>query len=81
MSRLVLLLLPALLPACRETRCEELRPAPMAGEYRGGGSLGDERLLRVGLKATDDRVLVTWTMKDGSRIRATYSVKKKLKKP
>jgi hypothetical protein len=76
----LLILMFALTPGCTETRCEELKRVTVNGVYQGGGSLGEERLLRVGVTASSDQVLLTWTMKDGSRIRASYRVAKKLKR-
>ncbi len=60
--------------ACRKTRCEDLQAAPIAGKYRGGGSLGEERLLNVALEATSKHVVLTYTAMDGSHIRAKYKV-------
>jgi hypothetical protein len=70
-----------LLTACKQTDCEQLERAPVAGTYKGGGSLGEDRLLRVGLTASSQQVELTWTMMDGSRIRATYRVAKQRKEP
>ena len=74
------LLLALLLAGCRETKCEDLEPVPVAGEYRGGGSLGADRLLNVGLIAKGTDVELRFTASDGSKIRAKYKVTKKLKK-
>ena len=71
----------ALVAACKQTDCEKLERVPVAGVYKGGGSLGDERLLRVALDASGKQVVVTWTMMDGSRIRASYRVAKQRKEP
>lgn len=68
------------LGGCRETRCEDLEPVPVAGTYRGGGSLGDERLLKVTLTAAGDDVELRYTTRDGATIRAKYKVTKKYKK-
>jgi hypothetical protein len=66
---------------CKQTRCEDLEPVPVAGIYQGGGSLGDERMLRVGLDSSSGKkVILTWTNMDGSQIRATYRIAKKSKK-
>jgi hypothetical protein len=64
---------------CRGPRCEDLTPEPLAGSYRGGGSLGPERLLDVTVEATEQRVQLTYTTLDGSKLRATYRVSKKSK--
>lgn len=64
----------ALLAGCKQTDCAKLERVAIPGAYKGGGSLGDERLLRVGLDAKDEKVVLTWTMMDGSRIRASYRV-------
>ncbi|HEY6881702.1 MAG TPA: hypothetical protein VI299_26930 [Polyangiales bacterium] len=73
-------LLIASLASCRQTRCEDLEAVPIAGVYKGGGSLGEERLLRVAIDATGKKVVLTYAMMDGSKIRATYRVSKKTKK-
>ena len=65
---------------CRKSRCEDLRPVPIAGVYAGGGSLGEERLLRVSLLASGTQVALTYTTMDGSQIRAVYRALKKGKK-
>ncbi len=65
---------------CRATRCDEFVAEPNAGDYRGGGSLGEDRMLDVSLKATSKQVVLTYTSRDGSRIRAFYRVAKKSKK-
>ncbi len=65
--------------ACRQTRCEDLEAVPVSGSYKGGGSLGEERLLRVALDTSGKKVVLTYAMMDGSRIRATYRIKKKSK--
>ena len=62
---------------CRRTRCEDLVAAPLAGKYRGGGSLGPDRLLNVALVASTKEVVLTYTALDGSRIRAKYRVTKR----
>jgi hypothetical protein len=77
----VLLGLLTLLTGCRQTDCDKLERAPIAGTYKGGGALGEERLLRVGLAASSQQVVLTWTMMDGSRIRATYRVAKQRNEP
>ena len=66
--------------ACRKTRCEDLEAAPIAGKYRGGGSLGEERMLNVALEATSKQVVLTYTAMDGSHIRAKYRVVKRSEK-
>ena len=67
---------------CKKTsRCEDLLPEPNTGSYRGGGSLGDERLLDVSLEANLDEVVLSYTSRDGSKIRAKYKILKKTKKP
>jgi len=72
----------ALSVGCRaKTRCEDLSPQAIAGKYRGGGSLGDDRMFDVSVEATDKQVTLTYTGKDGSRIRAFYRVAKKSTKP
>ncbi|MDB4987849.1 MAG: hypothetical protein JWN04_3027 [Myxococcaceae bacterium] len=84
MLRLLLVSLAASTPTsvagCRATRCEDLQAEPNAGDYRGGGSLGEERLLDVSLKATSKQVVLTYTGRDGSRIHAIYRITKKSKK-
>ena len=70
-----------LLVGCSKTPCEQLEAAPIAGTYKGGGTLGSERMLRVGLKAEAQHVVLTYTSMDGARIRAKYRVAKRLKKP
>ncbi|HVZ31239.1 MAG TPA: hypothetical protein VG963_02375 [Polyangiaceae bacterium] len=67
----------ALACGCQKTRCEDLVPASLAGKYLGGGSLGEQRLLHVALDVTAQQVVLRYTAQDGSRIRATYRVKKK----
>jgi hypothetical protein len=68
--------------ACKKTsRCEDLLPEPNAGSYRGGGSLGEERLLDVSLEADLKEVVLSYTTRDGSKIRAKYKVTKKTRKP
>lgn len=74
MRQLLLLGALCLLAACNKTDCTKLERVAIPGAYKGGGSLGEERLLRVGLDAKDDKVVLTWTMMDGSRIRASYRV-------
>lgn len=72
----------ALLFACKKTsRCEDLLPEPNAGSYRGGGALGDERLLDVSMEANLNEVVLSYTSRDGSKIRAKYRVLKKTRKP
>jgi hypothetical protein len=66
---------------CRRTRCEDLEAVPVAGVYKGGGSLGEERLLRVAVDTSGKKVVLTYAMMDGSRIRATYRVSKKSRQP
>jgi hypothetical protein len=67
---------------CRaKTRCEDLVREPIAGKYRGGGALGEERMFDVSLEATAQQVALTYTSADGSRIRALYRITKKSKKP
>ena len=68
------------LSGCRKTRCEDLAAVPVAGVYTGGGSLGQERMLRVSLLASGDQVALSYTTMDGSQIRAIYRVLKKGKK-
>ncbi|MET0340815.1 MAG: hypothetical protein ABW252_07420 [Polyangiales bacterium] len=68
-----------LVGGCRETRCEDLEPVPVSGDYRGGGSLGGERLLNVSLTAKGKDVELRYTSREGSKIRAKYKVTKKLK--
>jgi len=80
-SQLLLLGLLTLLTACKQTDCAKLERVAIAGAYKGGGALGEERLLRVRLTATSQQVVLTWTMMDGSRIRATYRVAKQRKEP
>lgn len=77
----LLLGLLTLLAACKQTDCTKLERMAVAGTYKGGGSLGEERLLRVGLAASSQQVVLTWTMLDGSRIRATYRVAKQRREP
>lgn len=77
---LMLALMLASLAACKRTRCEDLQAVPIAGVYKGGGSLGEQRLLRVRLEASGKKVVLTYAMMDGSQIRATYRVSKKTKK-
>lgn len=62
---------------CRATRCEDLVPEPIAGKYLGGGSLGEERLLRVSLEASPDQIVLNFSRGDGTRIRAKYRIKSK----
>jgi hypothetical protein len=69
----------ALLPSCRQTRCEDLVAEPIVGSYRGGGSLGEQRLLKVSLDASEKEVVLSYTTRDGSRIHAKYRVLKKTK--
>jgi len=64
------------LASCR-TKCEDLVPESLPGSYRGGASLGDERLLNLALEVEAKRVMVTFTTKDGHRVRAHYRVDKK----
>lgn len=64
---------------CKRSRCEDIEAVPVAGVYKGGGSLGEERLLRVGVDTRGKKVVLTYAMMDGSRIRATYRVSKKSK--
>jgi len=63
------------------TRCEDLLPEPNAGSYRGGGTLGDERILDLSVTANLKEVVLSYTTRDGSRIRATYKVTKKTRRP
>ena len=56
-------------------------PEPNAGSYRGGGSLGDERLLDLSLEANLKEVVLSYTSRDGSKIRAKYKVTKKTRRP
>jgi hypothetical protein len=70
----------ALVCGCKRTRCEDLQAMPVAGLYKGGGSLGEERLLRVAVDATSSKVVLTYAMMDGAKIRATYRIAKKSKK-
>jgi hypothetical protein len=81
--QLCLLVAPlALAAACKKTsRCEDLLPEPNAGSYRGGGSLGEDRLLDVSLEANLKEVVLSYTSRDGSKIRAKYKVTKKTRKP
>ncbi|MDB4975858.1 MAG: hypothetical protein JWN48_4199 [Myxococcaceae bacterium] len=80
-TRSVLLLFALLSGAgCGRTRCEDLVAEPNAGSYRGGGSLGEDRMLDVSLKATAKQVTLSYTARDGSRIKAFYRVAKKSKK-
>ena len=65
---------------CRATRCDEFVAEPNPGDYRGGGSLGEDRMLDVSLKASSKQVVLTYTSRDGSRIRAFYRISKKSKK-
>jgi len=65
----------------RTTRCEDLLPEPNAGSYRGGGTLGADRILDLSLEANLKEVVLSYTTRDGSKIRATYRVTKKTKKP
>ena len=74
------LALAVLLAGCRETKCEDLEPVPVAGDYLGGGSLGPDRLLKVGLTAKGKDVELRFTARDGSKIRAKYKVTRKIKK-
>lgn len=69
-----------LVGGCWRTPCEELEAAPLAGTYKGGGTLGGERMLRVAVEATPKQVVLTYTAMDGSRIRAKYRVAKRLQK-
>jgi hypothetical protein len=78
---LLALVLAALLSGCRKPRCEDLETAEVGGLYKGGGTLGDERLLRVSVNAAPKQVVLTYTAMDGSRIRAQYQVTKKKKLP
>jgi hypothetical protein len=55
-------------------------PEPVAGSYHGGGSLGEERMLRVTLASSTKQVELSYTNMDGSQIKATYRVSKKRKK-
>jgi hypothetical protein len=64
---------------CKRSRCEDIQAAPVAGIYKGGGSLGDERLVRLAVDTSGKKVVLTYAMMDGSRIRATYRVSKKSK--
>jgi hypothetical protein len=66
---------------CRRTNCEDLEPVAVEGSYRGGGQLGEEALGGVQLEAKKSQVHLTYTARDGSRIRATYQVKKKRRLP
>ncbi|MEY4508962.1 MAG: hypothetical protein RLZZ450_1084 [Pseudomonadota bacterium] len=81
--QLCLLVAPlALATGCKKTsRCEDLLPEPNAGSYRGGGSLGEDRLLDVSLEANLKEVVLSYTSRDGSKIRAKYKVTKKTRKP
>jgi hypothetical protein len=81
MKHVVTLLLLLASAGCKQSKCEDLEPVPVSGLYKGGGSLGEERLLRVGIDTTGKKVVLTYAMMDGSRIRATYRVAKKSKKP
>lgn len=74
-----LLALMALGMGCR-TKCEDLVAESLPGSYRGGGSLGDERLLNVAVDADAKQVALTFTTKDGARVRALYRVDKKVKR-
>jgi len=68
----------ALLAAgCGPTRCEDYTPVAIGGTYKGGGSLGGERLLNVSLEAGAKQVTLTYTDLDGARVKATYRVLKK----
>lgn len=71
----------ALALGCRRPRCEDLEPAPIGGRYQGGGTLGDERLLRVVLEASTKQVSFSYTTMDGARVRAKYTISKKRKEP
>ncbi|HEX5655651.1 MAG TPA: hypothetical protein VFX59_00580 [Polyangiales bacterium] len=74
-----LLVLVALSAGCKQSRCEDIQAAPVAGLYKGGGSLGEDRLLRVAVDTSGKKVVLTYAMMDGSRIRATYRIGKKSK--
>lgn len=73
--------LAALIVGCRRPRCEDLEPAPIAGKYRGAGTLGGERLLRVAVEASTKQVSFSYTTMDGARVRAKYTISKKRKEP
>jgi hypothetical protein len=77
----LLVALAALTVGCRMPRCEDLQPAPIEGKYRGGGTLGEERLLRVVVEASAKQVSFSYTTMDGSRVRAKYTITKKRKEP
>jgi hypothetical protein len=63
--------------ACGPTPCEELIVEPLVGSYRSGGTLGEQNLLKVSLQASSKQVVLSFTTKDGSRVRALYRVTKK----
>jgi hypothetical protein len=65
----------------KQSRCEDLLPEPNAGDYRGGGTLGEDRVFDVRLGANLKEVTLSFTTQDGSRINAKYKVVKKTKKP
>jgi hypothetical protein len=66
-------------PGCGRTPCDELVPVPIVGSYRGSGTLGQEHLLKVSLEASEQQVVLSYTTRDGSRIRAQYRVLNKSK--
>jgi hypothetical protein len=74
------LLLSVSAAACQPTRCEDLEAEPISGAYHGGGTLGEERMLDVSIKATPKQVVLSYRGKDGSHIRAFYRIAKKSKK-
>jgi len=80
MRGLLIVLALSAISGCRQTRCDEYVPEPNAGDYRGGGSLGEERMLDVSLKASTKEVVLSYRAKDGSQIRAFYRVAKKIKR-
>lgn len=74
------LLSTTLAAGCTRTRCEDYEPEPNAGSYRGGGTLGDERMRAVTVQATPKQVVLTYIDPKGAKIHATYRVLKKAKK-
>jgi hypothetical protein len=63
------------------TRCEDLLPEPNSGNYHGGGTLGEERILNLSVAANTREVVLSFTTRDGSKVRATYRVTKKTRRP
>lgn len=82
MTRLIfLVLLSIATTGCRRTNCDELEPVAIEGSYRGGGELGEDAIGAVQLETMKNQVRLTYTARDGSRIRATYRVTKKQRLP